>query len=50
MSRQNKFEAETWGIQEQNKDKSAIYYYYFLLFCPLLVAKVTNMWAFIVKI
>ena len=49
MSRQNKSEAVAWDILEQNKDKSAIYYY-FSLFCPLLVAKVTNMWAFIVKI
>ena len=49
MSRQNKFEAAAWDIQEQNEDKSVISYY-FLLFCPLLVAKVTNMWAFIVKI
>ena len=49
MSRQNKFEAAAWDILERNKDKSVIYYY-FSLFCPLLVAKVTNMWAFIVKI
>ena len=49
MSRQNKFEVAAWDTQEQNKYKSVIYYY-FLLFCPLLVAKVTNMWAIIVKI
>ena len=49
MSRQNKVEAAAWDTQGQNKDKSVISYY-FLLFCPLLVAKVTNMWAFIVKI
>lgn len=48
MSRQNKFEAAAWDIQEQNKNQPFITI--FLLFCPLLVAKVTNMWAFIVKI